>query len=327
MASLYDQLGTMTIIVADTGDINSIKKYTPRDATTNPSLIADAASMPEYDSVVENALIYAKTQAGKKADKGQIIEMAIDRLAIEFGIQILSIIPGRVSSEVDARLSYDTQKTIEKARSLIAQYEAAGISKERVLVKIAATWEGIIAANVLEREGIHCNMTLLFGFHQAVACAMVNATLVSPFVGRILDWHKKATGKEEYTPDKDPGVMSVTKIFNYFKKFEHDTEIMGASFRNLDEILALAGLDLLTIAPKFLDALQNSTDHLERKLDSKNVRNMDIVKVAMSKAIFEKMHKKDKMATELLDAGIKGFSEALEKLEKMLLERLEKMTA
>jgi len=325
MKSLYDQLAKMTIIVADTGDINSIEKYKPRDATTNPSLIADAAKMPEYDSVVENALNWAKDKAGKKVSRKKIIELAIDRLAVEFGIRILNIIPGRVSSEVDARLSYDTAKTIRKARNLIDMYQDAGISRERVLVKIAATWEGVLAAETLEREGIHCNLTLLFGFHQAVAGAMVKATLISPFVGRILDWHKKKTGKDEVAPEDDPGVQAVIKIFNYYKKFEHETEIMGASFRNLDEILALAGVDLLTIAPKFLEMLKNQDDELVRKLDEKKAANMDMDKVAMSKAIFEKMHKKDKMATELLEAGIAGFSKALENLEVMLAERLVKM--
>jgi len=214
--------------------------------------------MPEYAEIVDGALMWAQKQAGA-SDATAIVRLAIDRLAIEFGLRILQIVPGRVSTEVDARLSYDTQASIEKGRYLIAQYEAAGASRERVLIKIASTWEGIRAAEVLEKEGIHCNLTLLFGLHQAVACAEAGVRLISPFVGRILDWHKKASGRDSYPPTEDPGVVSVTTIYNYYKKFDHKTEVMGASFRNLGEIIELAGCDLLTIAPNFLADLQSST--------------------------------------------------------------------
>jgi transaldolase len=225
--SLLDQLKAMTVVVADTGDINSIKQFRPRDATTNPSLIAAAAQMPEYAKIVDEALLWAKKE-GKGDAKHATVKRAIDRLSVEFGLRILQIVPGRVSTEVDARLSFDTQGTIDKAHALIQQYEAAGATKDRVLIKIASTWEGIRAAEVLEKEGIHCNLTLLFGVHQAIACAEAKATLISPFVGRILDWYKKSTGKASYAPHEDPGVVSVTSIYNYFKKHGHKTEVMGA---------------------------------------------------------------------------------------------------
>src|SRR5687767_4117405 len=254
MTSLLDQLKSMTVVVADTGDIKSIEQFTPRDATTNPSLITVAAKMPEYADVVEGALLWAEKQAGDGAASANVVTLAIDRLSVEFGLRILRIVPGRVSTEVDARLSYDTKGTLEKARQLIAQYEAAGASRKRVLIKIASTWEGIRAAEELEKEGIHCNLTLLFGLHQAVACAEAGVTLISPFVGRILDWYKKETGRD-YPAEEDPGVVSVAKIYEYYKHFGFQTEVMGASFRTLGEIRALAGCDLLTIAPKFLAEL------------------------------------------------------------------------
>jgi transaldolase len=221
--NLLEQLEGMTVTVADTGDINSIKQFTPRDATTNPSLITAAAQMEEYKEIVDQALLWADKEAGIGAPSAKVVAMAIDRLAVEFGLRILKIVPGRVSTEVDARLSYDTEKTIEKARALIGQYEAAGMSKDRVLIKIASTWEGIRAAAELEKEGIHCNLTLLFGLHQAIACAEAGVTLISPFVGRILDWYKKNTGRESYPAAEDPGVLSVTKIYEYFKKFGYKT--------------------------------------------------------------------------------------------------------
>ncbi len=264
--SLLQQLSEMTIVVADTGDINAIRKFKPRDATTNPSLIMAAAQMSEYTSLVDDALAWAKKDAGADGTKDAIIRRAIDRLSVEFGLHILEIVSGRVSTEVDARLSLDTPRTIEKARTLIKQYETAGTSRERVLIKIASTWEGIRAAEVLEREGIHCNLTLLFGLHQAIACAEAGVTLISPFVGRILDWYKKSTGKT-YTAADDPGVHSVTTIFNYFKRFGYKTQVMGASFRSLGEITELAGCDLLTIAPNYLDELSKSADVLPRRLD------------------------------------------------------------
>jgi transaldolase len=319
---LLDQLNSMTVTVADTGDINSIQKFRPRDATTNPSLITAAAQMPEYAELVDGALAWAQKQAGT-SDAQAIVRFAIDRLAIEFGLRILQIVPGRVSTEVDARLSYDTQATIEKGRYLIAQYEAAGTSRERVLIKIASTWEGIRAAEVLEKEGIHCNLTLLFGLHQAVACAEAGVRLISPFVGRILDWHKKASGRDSYPATEDPGVVSVTTIYNYYKKFGHKTEVMGASFRNLGEIIELAGCDLLTIAPNFLADLQSSTGELPRKLDPSRAASMTIERIAMDETVFRKMHEEDRMAKEKLEEGIQGFSKALVALEKLMGERLQ----
>jgi transaldolase len=317
--SLLDQLTTMTVAVCDTGDINSIKKLMPRDATTNPSLITAAAQMPEYADVVEGALRWADAQAhGAEAD---VVARAVDRLAVEFGLRILGIVPGRVSTEVDARLSYDTAKTIEKSRYLIGLYEAAGATRDRVLIKIASTWEGIRAAEVLEREGIHCNLTLLFGMHQAIACADAGVTLISPFVGRILDWYKKAEGRDSYLPAEDPGVVSVTAIYNYYKNHGHLTEVMGASFRNLGEILELAGCDLLTIAPNFLGELAAQTGTLERKLDPAKARQMAIARVAVDEAAFRARHAADRMAHDKLDEGIAGFSKAIVALEKLLGER------
>ena len=241
--SLLEQLREMTVVVADTGDIQAIEKFKPQDATTNPSLITAAAQMPEYQEIVDQTLLQAKKDAGAGASQAQIVSLAFDRLAVAFGLKILQIIPGRVSTEVDARLSYDTEATVNKARELIAQYKAAGVDRNRVLIKIASTWEGIRAAEILEKEGIHCNLTLLFGLHQAIACAEAGVTLISPFVGRILDWYKKSTGRDSYPANEDPGVVSVTKIYNYYKKFGYKTEVMGASFRNLGEITELAGSD------------------------------------------------------------------------------------
>ncbi len=321
MATLLEQLREYTIVVADTGDIQAIETFTPRDATTNPSLITAAAQMPQYQSIVDNTLKTARKELGKEADESAVVTLAFDRLAVAFGLKILEIIPGRVSTEVDARLSYDTEGTLEKARYLISEYEKAGVSRDRILIKIASTWEGIKAAEILEKEGIHCNLTLLFGMHQAVACAEANVTLISPFVGRILDWYKKETGKD-YAPTEDPGVMSVTSIYNYYKKFGHQTEVMGASFRNIGEICELAGCDLLTISPKLLDQLNSTEESLPRKLDPEAAAKMEIEKIAMDKATFDKMHQEDKMAYEKLDEGINGFTKALETLEEMLKERL-----
>jgi transaldolase len=317
--SLFEQLTTMTVAVCDTGDFNSIKKLTPRDATTNPSLLTTAAQMPEYADIVDGALRWAEGQAG--GDPAKVIGLALDRLSIDFGLRILDIVPGRVSTEVDARLSYDTEKTVEKGRYLIGLYEAAGASRERVLIKIAATWEGIRAAEILEREGIHCNLTLLFGMHQAIACAEAGVTLISPFVGRILDWYKKAEGRESYPAAEDPGVVSVTKIYNYYKRHGYKTEVMGASFRNLEEIIELAGCDLLTIAPNFLLELAERTGTLERKLDPEAARAMEIAKVATNEAQFRAAHETDRMAHDKLEEGIAGFSKAIATLEKLLAER------
>ncbi|WP_414620731.1 transaldolase [Calothrix sp. CCY 0018] len=323
--NLLEQLRSMTVVVADTGDIQQIEKFKPQDATTNPSLITTVAQMTEYQGVVDDTLAQAQKDAGEAASSTDITRLAFERLAVAFGLTILKIIPGRVSTEVDARLSYDTEATVNVAREIIKQYEAAGVSRERVLIKIASTWEGIKAAEILEKEGIHCNLTLLFGIHQAIACAEAGVTLISPFVGRILDWYKKDTGKDSYPAEEDPGVLSVTEIYNYYKKFGYKTEVMGASFRNLGEITELAGCDLLTIAPKFLAELQSSTEELPRKLDAKKAAAMDIKKISMDKATFEKMHAEDKMAYDKLDEGIKGFSKALEDLEKLLTERLDNL--
>lgn len=319
--TLLEQLREMTVVVADTGDLQAIEKFTPRDATTNPSLITAAAQMPQYQEIVDETLLKAKQDAGSNASNAQVVSLAFDRLAVSFGKKILEIVPQRVSTEVDARLSYDTEATIAKGKDLIAQYEAAGISRERILIKIASTWEGIEAAKVLEKEGIHCNLTLLFGLHQAIACAEAGVTLISPFVGRILDWYKKDTGKD-YTGAEDPGVKSVTTIYNYYKKFGHQTEIMGASFRNIDEIIELAGCDLLTISPKLLAELDATEGELIRKLDPAKAATMDIAKTTVDKATFDKMHAEDKMASEKLSEGIQGFTKALETLEKLLADRL-----
>ena len=322
MTSLLDQLKSMTVVVADTGDIKSIQKFTPRDATTNPSLITAAAQMPEYADVVDGALNWAEKQAGSGAETATVVGLAIDRLSVEFGLRILQIVPGRVSTEVDARLSYDTAKSIEKARYLISQYEAAGVSRERVLIKLAATWEGIKAAEVLEKEGIHCNLPLLFGTHQAIACAEAGVRLISPFVGRILDWYKKDSGRDSYPPAEDPGVVSVTTIYNYYKKHGYKTEVMGASFRNLGEIIELAGCDLLTIAPSLLTELQSQEGTLVRKLDPANAASMEIPKTPVDEATFRAMHVQDRMANDKLDEGIQGFSKALVALEVLLTDRL-----
>jgi transaldolase len=319
--SLLQQLSEMTTVVADTGDINAIQKFKPRDATTNPSLLMAAAQMSEYTSLVDDALAWARKDAGADGTKDAIVRRAIDRLSVEFGLHILKIVAGRVSTEVDARLSLDTPRTIEKARTLIKQYEAAGTSRERVLIKIASTWEGIRAAEVLEREGIHCNLTLLFGLHQAIACAEAGVTLISPFVGRILDWYKKSTGKT-YAPTDDPGVHSVTTIYNYFKRFGYKTQVMGASFRSLGEIMELAGCDLLTIAPNYLDELSKGTDALPRKLDPEKARTLTIERISMDEATFRKMHAADPMATDKLEEGIQGFTKAMISLEKLLGDRL-----
>ena len=319
--NLLEQLRKYTVVVADTGDIEAMEKFRPQDATTNPSLITAAAQMPQYQPIVDGVLIDARKELGEGAAEQKVANLAFQRLAIAFGKKILAIVPGRVSTEVDARLSYDTEGTIKQARSIIAQYDAAGIGRERILVKIASTWEGIRAAEVLEKEGIHCNLTLLFGLHQAIAAAEAGVTLVSPFVGRILDWYKKDTGKD-YTGADDPGVQSVTTIYNYYKHFGYKTVVMGASFRNIGEITELAGCDLLTISPQFLAELESTQGDLPRKLDPANARSLQIEKIVVDKAAFERMHAADRMATDKLKEGIDGFSAALVKLESLLAKRL-----
>ena len=321
MASLLEQLSEMTVVVADTGDLEAIKKFTPRDATTNPSLILAAAQIPAYQSLIDEALRSSRKLIGENAPVEEVVREALDEISVIFGKEILKIVPRRVSTEVDARLSYDTEATIEKGRKLIRLYNDAGISNDRVLIKIASTWEGIKAAEVLEKEGIHCNLTLLFGFGQAVACAEAGVTLISPFVGRILDWYKAETGRDSYPGAEDPGVLSVTKIFNYYKSFGYKTEVMGASFRNLDEIVELAGCDLLTISPKLLDQLRETNQPLVRKLDASNPVG-GAQKVELDHERFDALMAEDRMATDKLGEGIKGFSKAIETLEQQLAHRL-----
>src|SRR3984957_15297689 len=321
MATLLEQLRKMTVVVADTGDIQSIEQFKPRDATTNPSLITAAADMPKYKDIVDGTLLDARKQLGDHADPQQVAALAFDHLAVSFGKKILQIVPRRVSTEVDARLSFDTKASVAKGREIIEQYESAGLSRERILIKIAATWEGIKAGEILEKDGIHCNLTLMFGLHQAIACAEAGITLISPFVGRILDWYKKDTGLD-YKAHEDPGVLSVDKIYNYYKKYDYKTEVMGASFRNIGEIVELAGCDLLTISPPLLDQLEKTEGHLERKLDPAKAKKMDIPKLNIDHATFDKMHAVDRMAKDKLAEGIDGFSKALVHLEAMLAKRI-----
>jgi len=319
--TLLQQLRQMTVVVSDTGDIQAIEHYKPQDATTNPSLITAAAQMPQYKQIVDDVLMQAKQELGSNAKDQDIASLAFKGLAVAFGKKILNIIKGRVSTEVDARISYDTDATINTAHSIIEQYEKDGISRERVLIKIASTWKGIKAAEQLEKEGIHCNLTLLFGLHQAVACADAGVTLVSPFVGRILDWYKKDTGRD-YQGAEDPGVQSVTRIYNYYKRFGYKTQVMGASFRNIGEIKELAGCDLLTISPNLLKELDSTEGELPRKLDPEKAKSMNIEKIPLDEATFETMHQADRMASDKLTEGIKGFSDALVSLEKLLADRL-----
>ena len=311
----------MTVVVADTGDLQAINQFKPRDATTNPSLILAAAQIPAYQNLIDETLKASRQLIGPTTPAEQVVTEALDEICVNFGKEILKIVPGRVSTEVDARLSYDTEATIAKAHKLIGLYEAAGISKDRVLIKIASTWEGIKAAEQLEKDGIHCNLTLLFGFAQAAACAEAGVTLISPFVGRILDWYKKTTGRDSYPGPEDPGVISVTKIFNYFKAHGYSTEVMGASFRNIDEIIELAGCDLLTISPKLLDQLRSQEGDLQQRLDQANP-NTSQEKLSIDAARFEQMMADDQMAHEKLAEGIAGFTKAIETLEAQLAHRM-----
>jgi transaldolase len=324
--TLLEQLRGMTKVVADTGDFDSILKFKPEDSTTNPSLITAAAQMPNYRSIVDDVLKQAKDELGEKSNDKDVANLAFKRLAVAFGKKILGIVPGRVSTEVDARLSYNREATLQQAREIIKQYDEAGISRDRVLIKIASTWEGIQAAEQLEKEGIHCNLTLLFGMHQAVACAEAKVTLISPFVGRILDWYKKETGKD-YSGAEDPGVQSVTKIYNYYKKFGYKTVVMGASFRNVGEITSIAGCDLLTISPKLLEELNSTEGELKRQLDPEKAKTMNIERIPMDKDTFERMHKEDRMAHDKLKEGIEGFSKSLDELEQVLAKRLSELRA
>ena len=317
MTTQLDSLRKMTVVVADTGDIDAIKKYQPQDATTNPSLILSASALPQYAPLIDEAIAYAKAQS---ADKTQQLIDAEDKLAVNIGLEILKIVPGRISTEVDARLSYDTQATVEKARKLIALYNAAGISNDRILIKIASTWQGIRAAEILEKEGINCNLTLLFSEAQARACAEAGVYLISPFVGRILDWYKANTDKKEYAPAEDPGVISVTKIYNYYKEYGYKTVVMGASFRNVGEIIELAGCDRLTIAPALLKELQENTTPLVRKLEYKG--EVKAKPQPLTEAEFYWQHNSDAMAVEKLAEGIRKFAVDQEKLEAMLSAKL-----
>lgn len=313
-ATQLDQLKQFTTVVADTGDFESMKSYQPQDATTNPSLILQAAAKPEYKHLVEKAVAELK---GSGLTGPALVEGILDRILILFGLEILKIVPGRVSTEVDARLSFDTEGTVAKALQLIAAYEKEGISKDRILIKIASTWEGIKAAEILEKQGIHCNLTLLFSFAQAVACAEAGVQLISPFVGRILDWYKASTG-QTYEGDADPGVISVKQIYTYYKKFGYKTEVMGASFRNKGEILALAGCDLLTISPGLLGELQASTDPVEERLSAAESAKADLEKVSFDEKSFRFALNEDAMATEKTAQGIRAFSADIVKLEKLV---------
>jgi len=311
MSSKLEQLKTMTDVVADTGDIEAIERFKPLDATTNPSLLYKAAQLPQYSYLLDEAL--------NSADND--IALACDYLAVAIGAEIVKLIPGRVSTEVDARLSFDTEATLAKARQLIELYQAKGIDRSRILIKIASTWEGIRAAQQLEKEGINCNLTLLFNFAQAVACAEAGVTLISPFVGRILDWHKANTDTQQYTADTDPGVLSVTRIYNYYKQYDYKTVVMGASFRNLGEIEGLAGCDRLTISPQLLEDLSNDDGALEQRLDSRST-GQTIDKLSYNEAAFRFAMNEDPMATEKLSDGIRNFVADQINLENLLQQRL-----
>ncbi len=316
MTNQLDSLRELTVVVADTGDIDAIRQYKPEDATTNPSLILSAAALPQYAALIDEAIAYGKQQS---QDKVQQLVDAEDKLAVNIGLEILKLVPGRVSTEVDARLSYDTEATVAKARKLIALYEAAGINKNRILIKIASTWQGIRAAEILEKEGINCNLTLLFSEAQARACAEAGVYLISPFVGRILDWYKANTDKKEYAPAEDPGVISVTKIYNYYKQYGYKTVVMGASFRNVGEIIELAGCDRLTIAPPLLKTLHETPNAVVRKLGFQG--EVQAKPQPLTEAEFYWQHNSDAMAVEKLAEGIRKFAVDQGKLEEMLLSK------
>jgi len=317
MASKLDQLKKFTTVVCDTGDINSIKKYEPQDATTNPSLIYAAAQDPQYEHLIEDAIRHGME---KTSNQRHLMRYIMDKLFVNFGAEILKIVPGRVSTEVDARLSFDIEGSIQKATTLIDLYESMGVDRHRVLIKLASTWEGVQAARHLEKEGIHCNMTLMFSLAQAAACAEAHATLISPFVGRILDWYKANEHVDSYAPNEDPGVVSVTQIYQYYKKFGYETQVMGASFRNEDEILALAGCDLLTIAPKFLSPLSTAEGTVERRLDPAQAKNCTLEKLDLDEKHFRYLLNDNAMATEKLGDGIRRFAADTLKLEAHISE-------
>ena len=315
----FESLKQYTIVVADTGDIEAIAKHCPQDATTNPSLLYHAAQMPAYHHLVEEAAEAASRQGG---GHDHMAEDFIDHLFVLFGCEILKVVPGRVSTEVASSLSFDTTGTIAKGRKLISLYEQKGVPRDRILIKIASTWEGIRAAQTLESEGIHCNLTLLFSFAQAVACAEAGVTLVSPFVGRIYDWYKKEHGRAEISPDEDPGVASVTRIYNYYKKFGYKTQVMGASFRNVNQIVRLAGCDLLTISPELLDLLEKTDTIVLRRLDPAKARASKEQRLHLDEKTFRWMHNEDAMATEKLTEGIRKFNDDARHLEQFALSRV-----
>lgn len=310
-----EQLKKFTVIVADTGDIDAIKQHQPQDATTNPSLIYQAAQKPQYSHLIEEAVQFAASQARSPREQW---ELTLDRCTVNFGKEILDVIPGRVSTEVNARLSFDTQASIKKARQLIKLYEDMGIPRERILIKLAATWEGIRAAEELERESIHCNLTLMFSLPQAIACADAGVTLISPFVGRIMDWYKKHEGVDAYAPAEDPGVQSVTQIYNYYKKFGYKTEVMGASFRNTDEILELAGCDLLTISPQLLEQLSQAEGSVSQRLSAENAAEVEIKEQSFDEEQFRLSLNECAMATEKLAEGIRNFYADYERLSTLI---------
>ena len=316
-----EQLKTMTTVVADTGEVDAIKQYQPQDATTNPSLLYKVAQQPEYAGYLSDALTWA-SQQNPSADAEHIIKQAAIKFGVNIGQAILDIVPGYVSTEVDSRLSFDTEATLTQAREIIALYEAVGVSRERILIKIASTWEGIKAAETLEQEGIHCNLTLLFGFTQAVACAEAKVTLISPFVGRILDWYKQAEGRDSYPPAEDPGVVSVTRIYNYYKQFGYNTIVMGASFRNTAEIEQLAGCDRLTISPQLMTELQNDNHALTRQLSAESA-STEARHEPVTESVFRWALNQDPMATEKLAEGIRKFAEDQVKLEALIATLLE----
>ncbi len=319
MSSL-EELKQHTVVVADTGEIDAIAQHKPQDATTNPSLLYKAAQLPEYQSLVDEAIAYGQAEANSE-DK--LIDAIIDKLAVTFGCRILDIIPGRVSTEVDARLSFDMQGTIRKANELIELYHEAGVSSDRILIKIASTWEGIKAAEELEKANIHCNLTLLFGFGQAVACAEAGVTLISPFVGRIYDWYKQKQGVEHIPIAEDPGVASVSKIYDYYKHHGFKTEVMGASFRTAEQVVALCGCDLLTISPKLLEELASTDGPVPKQLDAEQAADLDLERLTMNEPVYRWMLNEDAMATEKLAEGIRGFASDLDKLRSYLAQRME----
>ena len=317
--NLLESLRRYTTVVADTGDIDAIQELQPQDATTNPSLLYQAAQMPRYEHLLEEAIQHALQSTTDRAARA---EAFMDKLLVSFGCEILKIVPGRVSTEVDASLSFDTDGTVGKARRLIGLYEGAGVGRERVLIKIASTWEGIRAAEQLERESIHCNLTLLFSFAQGVACAEAGVTLISPFVGRIYDWYKKERGGAEVPADEDPGIASVTRIYNYFKKFDYRTQVMGASFRKVDQIVRLAGCDLLTISPDLLEQMEKTPGEVTRRLSIETAMASDATKIHLDEKTFRWMHNEDAMAVEKLSEGIRKFYADARKLEQFARARV-----